>query len=120
MKCPNCDKKMKDKSFWYYGISDWDMDYPGTFHEEYRCAACDIKYINDEWIIPNKYQRATEKQIKCAEFICRELGMSYDPILKTKTWKFINTYFDEAKLSREANFQRWCEDNAHWLPEEEF
>lgn len=24
--CPNCNKEMKDTSYWYYGLGDWDMD----------------------------------------------------------------------------------------------
>lgn len=117
MQCPNCDKEMKDKSYWYYGIGDWDMDYPATQHEEYWCPFCSIKYINGQWLIPEKYGRATQKQIKCANFICRELGINYEPILKYKTWQFINKYYDEAKQSRANAFSDWCEDNADWLPE---
>lgn len=117
MNCPNCNKKMEDKSYCYYGISDWDMDYPATLHEEYVCKDCNIKYMNREWIIPEKFKRATYKQIKCANFICRELELEFEPVLKTKTWKFINTYLDAAKQSSYANFEDWCEDNSDWLPE---
>lgn len=117
MKCPNCDKEMKDKSYWYYGIGDWDMDYPATLHEECYCADCDIKWVNGEWTIPKRYEPPTEKQIKCVRFICRELGMNYEPLLKRKTWEFINKYLDDAKQSWETNFECWCEDNSDWLPE---
>ena len=120
MNCPNCEKEMKDKSYWYYGISDWDMDYPATLHEEYWCKDCCIKHLNGEWIIPKKFERATDKQIKCARFICRELRMNYEPLLKRKTWEFINKHLDDAKKSRETNFECWCEDNYWWLPDECF
>lgn len=121
MNCPNCDKEMKDKSYWYYGIADWDMDYPATLHEEYLCKDCGIKYVNGEWVVPNKFERATYKQVKCANFICNELGMRFEPVLKKQTWQFINTYIDKAKHDskqrREADFRDWCEDNLDWLPE---
>ena len=121
MNCPNCNKEMKDNSYWYYGLGSWDMDYPDVLHEEYCCPDCRIKYINGEWAIPKKFARATYKQVKCANFICRELGLRFEPILKAKTWKFINTYLDAAKLSnrlrRDNNFRDWCEDNMEWLPE---
>lgn len=121
MNCPNCNKEMKDKSYWHYGLGSWDMDYPDVLYEEYWCSDCRIKYINGEWIIPKKFEKATYKQVKCANFICNELGLRFEPILKAKTWKFINTYLDAAKLSnklrRDNNFRDWCEDNLEWLPE---
>lgn len=121
MDCPNCEKIMIDKSYWYYGIGSWDMDYPDVLHEEYYCRCCRIKYVNGEWFIPDEIGRATYKQIRCANFICRELGISFEPIIKTKTWEFINTYLDAAKQNnkqrRYANFRDWCEDNMDWLPE---
>ena len=52
MKCINCQTEMKDKSYWYYGIGSWDMDYPDTLHEEHRCPNCKYKYINGEWKKP--------------------------------------------------------------------
>lgn len=117
MNCPNCNKEMKDKSYWYYGLGDYDMDYPSTLHEEHCCNSCNIKYVNGEWIIPKKYERATEKQVKCVHFICRELGIHYEPLFKRKTWEFINKYLDAAKQSNNAKFKCWCEDNFDWLPE---
>ena len=117
MKCPNCEKEMKEKSYWYYGISDWDMDYPATLHEEYYCSDCRIKWINGEWQIPKGYTRASENQIKCTKFICKQLGLHYEPLLKNKTWKFINDNLDAAKQSWQTNFECWCEENSDWLPE---
>lgn len=117
MNCPNCSKEMEDKSYWYYGISDWDMDYPATLYEEYLCNECHIKYKNNEWDIPKEYERATDKQIRCANFICSELGIDYEPLLKKKTWEFIDKYLDDAKQSRAVSFEHWCEDNSDWLPE---
>ena len=77
--------------------------------------------INVLWFIPDEIERATYKQIRCANFICRELGINFEPILKTKTWEFINTYLDVAKQNnkqrRDNNFRDWCEDNLDWLPE---
>ena len=62
MKCPNCNKEMKDESYWYYGLGSWDMDYPDQLHEEYCCSNCNIKLVNGEWTIP-KSIIATEKQL---------------------------------------------------------
>jgi hypothetical protein len=117
MKCPNCSKEMENKSYWYYGLGDWDMDYPATYHEEHLCADCDIKYVNGKWDIPNKFERATDKQIKCVRFICKELGINYEPLLKRKTWKFIHKYLEAAKISKRTSVECWCEENSDWLPE---
>ena len=120
MDCPNCNKEMKDKSYMYYSIGAWDMDYPDACHEEYWCSSCRIKWINGEWIIPKKYERATEKQVKCVNFICRELGLNFEPVLKTKTWEFINTYMNKAKNSkagRNSSYE-YYDDYYDWYPEE--
>lgn len=52
MKCINCQTEMKDKSYWYYGLGSWDMDYPDMLHEEYICPKCKHKYIDGEWKKP--------------------------------------------------------------------
>lgn len=28
MKCPNCNEEMQDKGYSYYGLGEWDCDYP--------------------------------------------------------------------------------------------
>ena len=117
MNCPNCNKEMKDKSYWYYGISDWDMDYPATLHKEYCCLDCGIEFVGSSWIIPPKYELATDKQKNCVKFINRELGMNFNPLLKRNSWEFINSYLDDARQSRDTKFECWCEDNSDWLPE---
>lgn len=125
MNCPNCGKEMKDKSHMYYSIGAWDMDYPDAYHEEYWCSKCRIKYLNEEWIIPKKYERPTEKQISCTEFICRELGLDFEPVLKTQAWEFINKYFDKArknKYNRNHSHQYYSDfedsDYRDWIVEE--
>lgn len=97
MICPNCDREMEDKSYWYYGISDWDMDYPATHHEEYYCNSCKIRYVHGKWEFPQHIQLATEKQIRTVHFINSKLGTNCTPLLKRQCWRFISKYFDEAK-----------------------
>lgn len=120
MNCPNCNKEMTDKSYdeiITFCTGDDPDYYPIECHKVYWCPDCHIKYDNGEWIIPKKYARATDKQIKCAEFINRQLGTDYCPLLKTSTWKFIKDHIADAKEVRDNSFSEWCEDNAHWLPE---
>ena len=72
MKCINCETEMKDKSYNYYGLGDWDMDYPASYHEEYVCPNCKCKYTgegwgiktNSKWKIPKEVELPTEKQVK--------------------------------------------------------
>lgn len=116
MTCPNCNRFMKDKSYWYYGFGDWDMDYPTELHEEYVCQHCKIKYVNGKWIIPDRFI-ATEKQQKTMLFINSVLHIEIPPPTKIKAWSYISKYFDEAKLAKEQQFEQWCEENAYWLPE---
>lgn len=97
MNCPNCGKEMKDKSYNYYGLGDWDMDYPPELHEEYWCKDCKIKYEDEEWIIPKKFEPPTEKQIKAISLINRNLGLDYVPLLKNKCIQFIKEHMEESK-----------------------
>lgn len=125
MKCPNCGKDMKDKSHAetiFFCTGDEPDYYPTEWIEEYWCRDCKIKYTkheyqNDEWKIPKKYERATDKQIKCAQFINRSLGTDFIPVLKHSTWQFIKKNLTAAKEVAQQRFCNWCEDNADWLPE---
>ena len=120
MICPNCGKAMTDKShsvtltFWTGDEPDY---YPTEWVEEYYCKECKIKFDDGKWIVPKKYPRATEKQIKCAMFINRQLGTSFDPVLKTSTWRFIKDNIARAKAMFNNSFSEWCEENSDWLPE---
>lgn len=120
MTCPNCNQKMRDKShaveITFLTGDDPDY-YPTEWIEEYYCKECNIRYYKDNWIIPKKYQRATDKQIKCALFINRQLGTNFDPVLKRSTWKFINENIEHAKEVHDYSFSEWCEENSDWLPE---
>lgn len=120
MICPNCNKEMQDKSHSVeitFFTGDEPDYYPTEWIEEYYCQDCKIKYEKGNWKVPNKYPRATDKQIKCVAFINRQLGTDYEAVLKTSTWKFINDHIAKAKEIRDNDFSEWCEDNAHWLPE---
>lgn len=123
MKCPNCEKEMKDKSYWYYGFGSWDMDYPDQLHEEYWCPHCRIKFVNDEWTIPDS-MIATEKQLNTGKIIERNTGISMPPPLKKLMCKYIGDNielskkrYEEYKKGREQAFSEWCEENSDWLPE---
>lgn len=98
MKCPVCYKNMKDKSYSYWSIGDWDSDYSSGWHEEYVCTHCGVKYVDGEYKNLDLFGgKATQKQIKCVNFINQWLDMNYEPILKLKTTKFIKKYLEEAK-----------------------
>lgn len=116
MNCPNCNRTMQDKSYNYYGIGDWDMDYPATTHEEYICSHCKIKYMNGEWEIPEEIA-ATNKQKRAALFINRVLGVQLPVLTKKNAWQYINKYLEKAKEQRRYDFECWCEEHADWLPE---
>lgn len=100
MICPNCGKEMTDKSYLReitFCTGDEPDYYPTEWVREYYCKECKIKFDNDKWIVPKKYPIATEKQVKCVEFINRQLGTNFVPILKTSTWRFIKDNIDRAK-----------------------
>ena len=116
MTCPNCNRFMKDKSYSYYGFGDWDMDYPSTLHEEHICPHCKIKYVNGDWIIPERFL-ASEKQQRTMLFINSVLHIGIPAPTKTKAHSYISKHFDAAKRMKEQLDIEWCEDNAGWLPE---
>lgn len=120
MNCPNCNKEMTDKSYsrTLTFLTGDDPDYyPTEWVEKYHCKDCGIICDDGDWTIPNKYPRATEKQIKCAMFINRQLGTDFTPVLKTSTWKFINEHISQAKEVFDNSFSEWCEENSDWLSE---
>lgn len=120
MNCPNCDKEMKDKShaveITFLTGDDPDY-YPTEWIEEYHCKDCKIKYDNGNWVILKAYPLATDKQIKCVNFINRQLGTCFNPVLKHQTWKFIKENLSKAQEAYDNSFSEWCEDNSDWLPE---
>ena len=123
MDCPNCGKIMKDKSYWYYGIGSWDMDYPDVLHEEYWCSSCRIRFVNGEWTIP-KSIIATDKQLNAAAIIECNTGIDMPPPIKKLIWKYIKDNmeyskqrYEEYKKGRERLFEEWCEEKSDWLPE---
>lgn len=120
MNCPNCDKLMEDKSRFveeFFCTGDDPDYYPTRWYEEHRCKACGIKYKDGEWFIPAKYQRPTDKQLRCVSFINRQLGTNYEPALKKSAWRFIKDNLPAAQKIHENAFSQWCEENSDWLPE---
>jgi hypothetical protein len=114
MKCIECQKEMKDKSYWYYGIGDWDMDYPATHHEEYRCKECKIKYVNGEWIVPKNIELPTEKQVNTILFINNKCGLAIKPITKKQCIRDIGKYFDKAKEVADRPYYDDDYDDEHY------
>lgn len=97
MKCPNCNKEMKEKE--YFSL---DFGY-GMVGEEvynrdvnYRCSSCKIDYKYNVWIIPKSLQ-PTEKQENTLLFINNRLKTDFKPITKHQCWEIINKYFNKAK-----------------------
>ena len=97
MKCIECGKEMKDKSYSYYGMGDWDMDYPASYHEEYYCKDCKIKYENGKWVIPKHIELPTQKQKNTILFINNKCDLSIKPITKKQCIRDIGKYFEKAK-----------------------
>lgn len=100
MKCPNCDKEMKDEGYmgldWGYGMAG-EEEY--VWQEKHRCTSCKIAYKNEKWIIP-KGLKPTEKQENTLLFINNRLGTGFKPLTKYQSWKIINKYFDKAKNTK--------------------
>jgi len=123
MKCPNCNKEMRDNSYEYYSIGGWDLDYPDLLHEEYWCQDCLIRFTNGKWEMP-QYLIATEKQLKAGIIINRNTGIKMPPPLKKLMWQYIQDNMElskrkseEYKNQRKQAFVEWCEENSDWLPE---
>ena len=123
MDCPHCNKEMEDRSYWYYGLGSWDMDYPDELHEEYWCASCRIKFINGEWTVPDSI-RATDKQLNAGVIIEHNTGIRMPPPIKKLMCEYIGNNielskkrYEEYKKGKERLFEEWCEENSDWLPE---
>lgn len=106
MKCINCNEDMKDRSYNYYSLGDWDMDYPASHHEEHYCKSCKIKYIAEdygegEWIIPNTIEPPTERQINAILFINKWCRLNIKPLTKKQCIKDIGKYLQEAIKNKE-------------------
>ena len=104
MNCPNCNKEMKyeDKGYWGYPFTTGpEPDYPDYFKRDiYTCKECKIMCDNKEWKIPKKYERPTEKQLNTVLFINKRLGLTFEPLLKVQCWRFINKFFNKAKVCK--------------------
>ncbi len=121
MKCPYCERKMeyKDKGYWSFSFTTGDEpDYPDWFRRDiYTCKNCNIKKENDEWKIPKKYNRPTEKQEKTILFINHRLGYNFEPLLRVQCWRIINKYLQEAIKCKETNDIQKAEDMREWYGE---
>ena len=124
MNCPNCNRKMTDKSYEYYGWGSWDMDYPDQFHEEFKCGRCNISYINGQWKIPRALC-PSEKQVKTVSFIENVLGKEAPPPTKNLYWKFIGEYLqrtvdilNERSAYDEYDWDGW--EDTDLYPSEDF
>ena len=126
MKCPNCNREMRDKTYSYYSfgnLGNWDMDYPDEYYEKHWCPTCCIEYINGEWNIPDSII-ATDKQLKAGMIIEHNTGIKMPPPIKKLMCEYIGENmelskrrYEEYKKEREQLFEEWCWDNSDWLPE---
>lgn len=100
MTCPNCEKKMTDKSYSkleeFYHWEDEDYYYRNNYHEKFVCNDCKISFEDDKWNIPDNLM-PTEKQKKTILFINNRLGMDLEALTKHQCWIDIGKYFEEAK-----------------------
>lgn len=106
--CPVCNKPMKDTSWTQTG---YDSDNEFFEHEEIvlKCTYCHVQKINDEWEIPEKY-KASEKQIKTANFIEEISGIPAPPPTKKLLWIYINKNIEKAKQIQKKQFDDDSED----------
>lgn len=98
MKCPNCEKEMKDIYHTMVSLAD-EPDYDSVYHYCSECKKCKIKYYpyKKEWEIPEKF-KPTEKQKRTVMFISNKIFVDDDSLLTKKQYsEFIGKYFDEAK-----------------------
>lgn len=115
MKCPYCDKEMKNKSkYMSFRIIDFsgtcDEDFETKFVEQYQCKNCNISRKKNEWKIPRKYERPTQKQINTIKFINNTLNLDIEPLLKMQCQREISKYFDKAKEAKAVQQKQHFED----------
>ena len=127
MKCPNCGKEMKNRSYSkleeFYHCKDDEYYYKRNYYEKFVCSDCKISIVNDEWNIPDDL-RATEKQVEACNFICRILNIEHPPLTKRAVWHFIHDHIEEAvdiKNKREGWFCDYddCDGDSLAVPCEE-
>ena len=125
MKCINCEAEMKDKSYSYYGLGDWDMDYPASYHEEHKCPNCKCKYVREDygkgkWVIPEHVELPTEKQVRTILFINNKCGLDIKPITKNQCIRDIGKWFDKAKEIADRPYydddydDHYCHCDPYW------
>jgi len=131
MKCPNCNKKMKESSKFElrdcFDEDGFDLDfaYMKVFVNE--CEDCKIRYEEDQyggpfggeckWILPEEY-KPTEKQMKYAETISKTLDKDIDDLVtKFQYWKFIHDNNDEYHKRKEEEYQEQLRDIGDTLQE---
>ena len=114
LNCPCCEKPMKYKDKGYYGYpfsTGPEPDYPDWIRRDvYTCKDCRIKNVNDEWTIPKKYKRPSEKQTKAVLFINNYLDKDFEPLLSVQCWRIINKYLDKAIKAKQVRDEQMYED----------
>lgn len=115
MKCPYCNKEMKNKSqYETFRIIDFsgtcEDDYETKLVPKYECKDCNIKLNDNEWKIPKKYERPTQKQINTIRFINNTLDLDIEPLLKIQCQREISKYFNEAKRAKKTKREQYFED----------
>lgn len=122
MKCPCCNNKMKYKNKGYWGTpfcTGPEPDYPEWIQKDvYVCKECHIKKVNDEWKIPKKYKRPSQKQINAIWFINEQLDKDFEPVLKKQCWNIIHKYLEEAIKVQQRRESCFYNDMAYLYSDE--
>ena len=100
LQCPNCGQLMDLKGF---SGEDSFEDY-----SYFKCSDCGIEYFHENWSIPKKYSRPTEKQLACISIINRRLNMNFVPVLRKQATYFISQHIQESKASTHSSYE--CDD----------
>lgn len=113
MICPNCYKKMKQKTKERF-IPDFSGTADDDLFEEYhiyKCSECKIKYndYTEIWNIP-KILLPTDKQKNTILFINNKLNLQLPVLTKEQCKKDINKYFNIAKMEYDNDFENDMSD----------
>lgn len=99
MICPECRKEMTRHVESAFVTSPFDDKEISENIVIYKCDKCDIKLKDGKWEIPDA-KKASEKQIKAAQFIENTIGVRAPPPTKKGLWTFVNKFFDKAKNAK--------------------
>ena len=116
--CPVCGHTMKDHS-WTSSGYDSDNEWNSWGETLYICHYCHTQKVDDEWNIPEAY-KASEKQLRCAEFIASKTGKPLPPPTKKLIWNYVHDNIEQAKKINqkhyESSIEQFCDDFPEAVP----